>query len=89
MDISIMPGTSFFILSESDTRLFSRALSSVSRSFGILTKKFNSKGTLMQGLTIRIQENKCHYCISGSVSLDDLYKLCEHHQVDLDSTSKK
>jgi len=44
---------------------------------------------LMQGLTIRIQENKCHYCISGSISLDDLYKLCEHHQVDLDSTSKK
>ena len=42
-----------------------------------------------QGLTIRIQENKCHYCISGSISLDDLYKLCEHHQVDLDSTSKK
>jgi hypothetical protein len=45
-----MPGTSFFILSESDTRLFSRALSSVSRSFGILTKKFNSKGTPNAGV---------------------------------------
>lgn len=43
----------------------------------------------MQGVTIRIQENKCHYCISGSISLDDLYKLCEHHQVDLDCANKK
>jgi hypothetical protein len=50
MDTSIIPGTSFFILSKSDTRLFSRALSSVSRSFGIFTKKFNSKGTPNAGV---------------------------------------
>ena len=43
----------------------------------------------MQGVTIRIQESKCHYCISGSISSDDLYKLCEHHQVDLDCANKK
>lgn len=54
-----------------------------------LLKNSVPKELLMQGLTIRIQENKCHYCISGSISLDDLYKLCERHQVDLDSMSKK
>ena len=54
-----------------------------------LLKNSIPKELQMQGLTIRIQENKCHYCISGSVSLDDLYKLCEHHQVDLDCANKK
>lgn len=43
----------------------------------------------MQGLTIQTQDNRCHYCISGSISLDDLYKLCEHYQEDLHCTSKK
>ena len=54
-----------------------------------LLKNSIPKELQMQGLTIRIQENKCHYCISGSISLDDLYKLCEHHQVDLDCANKK
>ena len=56
---------------------------------GFLLKNSIPKELQMQGLTIRIQENKCHYCISGSISLDDLYKLCEHHQVDLDCANKK
>lgn len=54
-----------------------------------LLKNLIPKELQMQGSTIRIQENKCHYCISGSISLDDLYKLCEHHQVDLDCANKK
>ena len=54
-----------------------------------LLKNSIPKELQMQGLTIRIQENKCLYCISGSISLDDLYKLCEHHQVDLDCANKK
>ncbi len=54
-----------------------------------LLKNSIPKELQMQGLTFRIQENKCHYCISGSISLDDLYKLCEHHQVDLDCANKK
>lgn len=54
-----------------------------------LLKNLIPKELQMQGLTIQIQENKCHYCISGSISLDDLYKLCEHHQVDLDCANKK
>ena len=54
-----------------------------------LLKNSIPKELQMQGLTIRIQENKCHYCISGSISLDDLYKVCEHHQVDLDCANKK
>lgn len=33
----------------------------------------------MQGLTIQIQDNKAYFCISGSISLDDLHTLCEHH----------
>ena len=54
-----------------------------------LLKNSIPKELQMQGLTIRIQENKCHYCISGSISLDDLYKLREHHQVDLHCSNKK
>ncbi|MGP1436251.1 MAG: hypothetical protein ACTTKN_06445 [Phocaeicola sp.] len=33
-----------------------------------------------QGLTIRIRDNKAHFCISGSISLDDLQKLCERYR---------
>lgn len=29
-----------------------------------------------QGLTIRIRDNKAYFCISGSISLDDLQTLC-------------
>lgn len=45
-----------------------------------LLKNSIPKELQMQGLTIRIQENKCHYCISGSISLDDLQRLCERCQ---------
>ena len=34
----------------------------------------------MQGLTIRIRDNKAYFCISGSISLDDLQRLCERCQ---------
>lgn len=43
----------------------------------------------MQGLTIRTQGNKLDFCISGSISLDELYKLCGHYQEQLDLPNKK
>lgn len=43
----------------------------------------------MQGLTIRTRGNKLDFCISGSISLDELYKLCEHYQGKPDLPNKK
>ena len=43
----------------------------------------------MQGLTIRIQDGKIDFCVSGSMSLDELYKLCEQLQGKPDLPNKK
>lgn len=32
----------------------------------------------MQGLTMKTQDNRCHFCISGSFSLDDAQTLISH-----------
>ena len=40
----------------------------------------NSPELQTQGLTIRIRDNKAYFCISGSISLDDLQRLCERCQ---------